>query len=82
MQPRRSNSALCPRFGSFTPTSEPPLIKSTQKADRNGSALAPESRERVYAMIDFLIGLAYVAIVITPAIVASIQQPRAHSGDL
>jgi hypothetical protein len=34
------------------------------------------------AMIDFLLGLAYVAIVLTPAIVASVQLPKSHSGDL
>jgi hypothetical protein len=33
-------------------------------------------------MIDFFIGLAYVALVITPAIVASIHAPKTHSGDL
>jgi hypothetical protein len=38
--------------------------------------------ERLYAMIDFLIGLAYVAIVLTPAIVASVQLPKSHNGDL
>jgi hypothetical protein len=37
---------------------------------------------RVSAMINFLIGLAYVAIVLTPAIVASVQLPKSHSGDL
>jgi hypothetical protein len=39
-------------------------------------------RERLSAMIDFFIGLAYVAIVLTPAIVASVQLPKSHSGDL
>jgi hypothetical protein len=33
-------------------------------------------------MIDLLIGLAYVAIVVSPAIVASVQLTRYHSGDL
>jgi hypothetical protein len=33
-------------------------------------------------MFDFLIGLAYVAIVISPAIVAAIQAPKAHGGEL
>ena len=33
-------------------------------------------------MLDFLIGLAYVAIVITPAIVASVQVMKTHNGDL
>jgi hypothetical protein len=33
-------------------------------------------------MIDFLIGLAYVAIVLTPAIVASVQLPKSHSSEL
>ena len=36
----------------------------------------------VSAMIDFLIGLAYVALVISPAILASLQVNRSHSGDL
>jgi len=33
-------------------------------------------------MLDFLIGLAYVAIVITPAIVASVQVAKSHGGNL
>jgi hypothetical protein len=33
-------------------------------------------------MLDFLIGLVYVAIVITPAIVASVQVAKTHSSDL
>jgi hypothetical protein len=33
-------------------------------------------------MIDFLIGLAYVAIVVSPAILASVQLTKSHGGDL
>jgi hypothetical protein len=33
-------------------------------------------------MIDFLIGLAYVALVISPAILASVQLSKSHTGDL
>jgi hypothetical protein len=32
-------------------------------------------------MIDFLIAVAYVALIFTPAVVASIQQIRSHEGD-
>jgi len=33
-------------------------------------------------MFDFLIALAYIAIVLSPAIVASGQLPKSHNGDL
>jgi hypothetical protein len=33
-------------------------------------------------MIDFLIGLAYVALVVSPAILASVQFTKVRSGDL
>jgi hypothetical protein len=32
-------------------------------------------------MVDFLIGLAFVAMVVTPAIVASIQRTKSHDGE-
>jgi len=33
-------------------------------------------------MVDFLIGLAFVAMIFTPAIVASIQRTKSQDGDL
>lgn len=33
-------------------------------------------------MVDFLIGLAFVAMIFTPAIVASIRHAKSHDGDL
>jgi hypothetical protein len=33
-------------------------------------------------MMDFLIGMAFVAMVLTPAVVASVQRQNPHDGDL
>ena len=33
-------------------------------------------------MVDLLIGLAYLAIIASPAIVASVQQAKTHEGNL
>ena len=35
-----------------------------------------------FHMIDFLIGLAFVAMIVAPAIAATIQRSRTHEGDL
>jgi hypothetical protein len=32
-------------------------------------------------MVDFVIGLAFVAMVLTPAVVASLQRHRSHNDD-
>jgi len=39
-------------------------------------------RMRLFAMMDFLIGLCYVAMIAMPAIVASVSFGHTHSGDL
>lgn len=33
-------------------------------------------------MVDFMLGLAFVAMVLTPAIVASVQRSRSHDGEI
>jgi hypothetical protein len=37
---------------------------------------------REFVMVDLLIGMAFVAMVLTPAVVASVQRHRSHDGDL
>jgi hypothetical protein len=38
-------------------------------------------QERDFAMHDLLIGLAYVFMIVSPAIVASFQHAKSHKGD-
>jgi hypothetical protein len=47
-----------------------------------GSEVAPPFARKETKVIDILIGLCYVAIVLTPAIVASVQFAKPRSGDL
>ena len=47
-----------------------------------GSGTPLQDLQKEFSMVDFLIGLAFVAMIFTPAIVASIQRTKSQDGDL